>query len=112
MNAGLPYYSINAIKSKKKCDHVYRQQCPLKVYIMAAMPFKNIECCNAPTQLNATIVLHNIMLIFQSDVFSSQKLHLYPQDHHINVHKVVMAACSKFFKDQLCKVNVQVEKIS
>ena len=30
------------------------------------------------------------------------------QDHHINVHKVVMAACSKFFKDQLCKVNVQV----
>ena len=33
------------------------------------------------------------------------------QDHHINVHKVVMAACSKFFKDQLCKVNVQVNKI-
>lgn len=30
------------------------------------------------------------------------------EDHHINVHKVVMAACSKFFKDQLCKVNVQV----
>ena len=35
---------------------------------------------------------------------------LYSQDHHINVHKVVMAACSKFFKDQLCKVNVQVNK--
>ena len=33
------------------------------------------------------------------------------QDHHINVHKVVMAACSKFFKDQLCKQNVQVPVI-
>jgi len=33
------------------------------------------------------------------------------EDHHINVHKVVMAACSKFFKDQLCKQNVQVPVI-
>ena len=29
------------------------------------------------------------------------------EDHHINVHKVVMAACSRFFKDQLCKQNIQ-----
>ena len=33
------------------------------------------------------------------------------QDHHINVHKVVMAAGSMFFKDQLCKQNVQVPVI-
>ena len=29
------------------------------------------------------------------------------EDHHINVHKVVMAACCRFFKDQLCKQKVQ-----
>ena len=29
------------------------------------------------------------------------------EDHHINVHKVVMAACSRFFKDQLCKQDIQ-----
>ena len=33
------------------------------------------------------------------------------EDHHINVHKVVMAACSRFFKDQLCKQNVQAPVI-
>ena len=33
------------------------------------------------------------------------------QDHHINVHKVVMAAGSRFFKDQLCKQNVQAPVI-
>ena len=33
------------------------------------------------------------------------------EDHHINVHKVVMAASSKFFKDQLCKQNVQAPVI-
>ena len=27
------------------------------------------------------------------------------------MHKVVMAACSRFFKDQLCKQNVQVPVI-
>lgn len=29
------------------------------------------------------------------------------EDHHINIHKVVMAASSRFFKDQLCKQKVQ-----
>ncbi|XP_023344410.1 broad-complex core protein isoforms 1/2/3/4/5 [Eurytemora carolleeae] len=29
------------------------------------------------------------------------------EGHYIKVHKVVMAACSKFFKEQLCKYNVQ-----
>ena len=37
--------------------------------------------------------------------------HFLLQDHHINVHKVVMAAGSRFFKDQLCKQNVQVPVI-
>ena len=81
-------------------DNLGWQEYSLKIY----------ECCNAPTQLNATTILQNIMFVFQHDIFSLQILHLYPQDHHINVHKVVMAACSKFFKDQLCKVNVQVIK--
>ena len=33
------------------------------------------------------------------------------EDHHIKVHKVVMAACSRFFKEQLCKPNVQAPVI-
>jgi hypothetical protein len=33
------------------------------------------------------------------------------EDHHINVHKVVLAACCRFFREQLCKVNVQVPVI-
>lgn len=33
------------------------------------------------------------------------------EETHIHVHKVVMAACSKFFKEQLCKANVLVPVI-
>ena len=29
------------------------------------------------------------------------------ENHHINVHRVVMAACSRFFEEQLCKQNVR-----
>ena len=29
------------------------------------------------------------------------------ENHHINVHRVVMAACSRFFEEQLCKPNVR-----